>query len=77
MAFAALVRQADELYEAASSLELSQFEAFALRRLGHIVGFDGMVWGEGHLESEPATVAIDRAVLIDRPDALVHGYAST
>lgn len=75
MSFAAIVRQADALYEAALGLPLPQFEEFALRRLGHVVGFDGMVWGEGHLQDRSSGVAIDHAVLIDRPWALVEGYA--
>ena len=71
MSFETLIRESDALFEAALSQPLVEFESFALRRLGHVVGFDGMVWGGGHLEGAPPVLVIDHAVLIDRPDDLV------
>lgn len=76
MSFAPLLKEADALFEAAVTQPLVVFEPLALRRLGQVVGFDGMVWGEGHLEGHPAAVVIDQAALIDRPAALVQGYAA-
>jgi DNA-binding CsgD family transcriptional regulator len=76
MSFSRLLQQADALYESAVSLTLDKFELLAVRQLGRLVGFDGAVWGEGHVAGEPASVAIDRATLVDRPFQLVSDYAS-
>jgi DNA-binding CsgD family transcriptional regulator len=76
MSFRSLLLEADRLYEMASQLTVEQFETHALRRLGQIVGFNGMVWGQGRVVGAPSVVVIDHASLVDRPMELVTGYAS-
>jgi DNA-binding CsgD family transcriptional regulator len=64
------------IYEATLSQDIDAFEAFALRSLGRLVGFDGAVWGSGVVAPGPvAELCITRASVIDRPATLLGEYA--
>ncbi len=77
---AAVLRAVLNVYEAARTQHIDDFESIAMRELGQVIGFDGAVWGAGTV-SRPAglgglaDLAITRATVVDRPLTLLTEYA--
>ena len=63
-----------KLYERAVGSDLAAFEVASVRQLGHLVGFDGAVWGSGKVRASGGDFQISHATVIDRPTKILADY---